>query len=149
MPLSRCLYFSTATDLDPLPHQLRQIVADSQANNLRLSITGCLIQVGQTYIGCLEGRRMHISSRLLAIARDPRHTALTLISYREVDTRWFAGWSLLQPPLHTVLGLIDRVAVDHHFEPRDYREGTYEQLFQDIAALHPVAQAETLLEWGA
>lgn len=90
MNLSRIMYYSEVNpgvDLD-----LRQLLAICQKNNKRDRITGFLFFNKTYFLQVLEGSRDHVSARYHAIAADPRHKNLRLISCTDVQQRAFPTW---------------------------------------------------------
>ena len=93
--LVRLLYASRATS--PIrPDVLAAIVKKSTRNNAALGITGLLCHTDDIYVQVLEGGREAVSTLYNRIARDPQHRDVTLLVYRQVTERHFAGWTMGQ-----------------------------------------------------
>jgi hypothetical protein len=95
--LVRLMYASRALpSLDP--EQAQAILKQSRTWNATLGVTGvlCLCQTGNIFIQVLEGGRMAVNELYNKIARDPRHTDVTLLSFEEIAERRFAGWAMGQ-----------------------------------------------------
>jgi hypothetical protein len=93
--MTRLLYASRAgqTIDDAL---LQSILERSRTHNLEHGITGvlCVYHGGNVFLQALEGARAAVNALYGNIARDPRHTEVTLLDYAEIDERRFAGWRM-------------------------------------------------------
>jgi hypothetical protein len=92
--LVRLLYVSRAVPaLDQ--EELLAILRQSRAHNPAAGITGvlCHCQSG-IFLQALEGGRAPVNRLYAKIVADPRHTQVELLSYDEIDERFFAGWSM-------------------------------------------------------
>jgi len=78
------------------------ILAKSRSYNPEHGITGILCHSGEIFMQVLEGGRAPVNHLYGLIARDPRHTDVTLLHYEEVTERRFAGWTMGQVDLHRV-----------------------------------------------
>ena len=93
--LVRLTYASRAAQ--PLdPEELTHIARRSRAHNAQQGVTGVLCQSGQLFLQVLEGGREPVNRLYNRIARDPRHTEVTLLAYEEITERRFAGWAMGQ-----------------------------------------------------
>ncbi len=93
--LVRLMYASRATaDVDH--DELVAILKRSKAHNPAIGITGVLCLSGGIFLQVLEGGRGPVNALYNRIARDPRHTEVTLLNYDEIPERCFAGWSMGQ-----------------------------------------------------
>lgn len=88
------IYVSVA---DPFigEEDIAAIVERAQQNNARDGLTGALIYNGHNFMQLLEGPADRVEACLAAIGGDPRHSGMTEIRRRTVDTRDFALWSML------------------------------------------------------
>lgn len=73
---------------------LREIVSASQRNNSRDGITGFLIFDKTWFVQILEGDKVQVTETYNRIARDPRHSAATLMNVRDVEARLFPNWTM-------------------------------------------------------
>lgn len=103
MDIYRLTYVSTArpallqTDLDAIGNTARQ-------RNAPADITGLLAFNGTNFMQTLEGPRASVEAVMAAIAADPRHSGLIVISTETVAKRAFEDWamqviSLTAPPI--------------------------------------------------
>lgn len=90
MPLSRLIYHSEAVD----GADTGAILAVSKRNNALAGISGALLDVEPYYVQVLEGGRKALGDTFLRIARDPRHRAVTLCEFVEVERRVFPAWDM-------------------------------------------------------
>ncbi|GAB2585043.1 hypothetical protein Aab01nite_53370 [Paractinoplanes abujensis] len=90
--LSRLLYYSEEHDVGV--HGVLRILDEARAGNQREQITGVLAFDRRWFLQCLEGSREVVTRKFLAIARDPRHTGVTLMAFEEVGERLFPDWSM-------------------------------------------------------
>ena len=100
--LVRLLYASRAVD-DVSQDELLKILSQSRANNPASGITGVLCSSGPIFLQLLEGGRMQVNALYNAIAADPRHRDVVILSYEEISERKFSGWSM---------GLVDLARVN-------------------------------------
>lgn len=92
--LVRLLYASRARALSP--ELVDAILAVSRTRNPEHGITGVLCYSGDIFMQVLEGGRDPVCELFHAIARDPRHHTVRLLSYEEITERRFAGWTMGQ-----------------------------------------------------
>jgi hypothetical protein len=93
MGIYRLIYRSRAV-LPVTQDTISAIVEKSVPNNERLGITGLLLATQTHFFQVLEGSHEAVNEVYHKIARDPRHTNLTLISYSPVPARTFRDWSM-------------------------------------------------------
>ncbi|MBL0914205.1 MAG: BLUF domain-containing protein [Sphingopyxis sp.] len=91
------IYVSVA---DPLirDEDIAAILLTSRRNNARTGLTGALIYNGHNFMQLLEGPAKDVDVCLDAIRADPRHSGMTEVRRRTVETRDFAEWSMLYDP---------------------------------------------------
>lgn len=101
MKLVRLIYASRLAA--PLPKSdIQQILTASHERNGTLAITGYLCVSPSYALQCLEGERDAVNGLYHRIARDPRHTAVTLLRYVEPWRRLFPVWNMgFTPDLST------------------------------------------------
>lgn len=93
--LVRLMYASRAVpavDAEELQALLRQC----RANNPAHGITGVLCFASGVFLQVLEGGRGAVNRLYNRIVADPRHTAVELLAYEDIDERRFAGWAMGQ-----------------------------------------------------
>jgi hypothetical protein len=95
--LVRLLYASRAAE-SVNPDALAAILKRSKAHNPTVGITGvlCFCFNAGVFLQVLEGGRSQVSGLYNAIAHDPRHSDVELLSYEEIGERQFAGWAMGQ-----------------------------------------------------
>jgi Sensors of blue-light using FAD len=74
--------------------QLKVLSLAAQERNLILDVTGALAYSNGWFIQVLEGDKTKVKGLYDTIARDPRHTHLTIVIDDEVAARSFADWSM-------------------------------------------------------
>lgn len=93
--LVRLMYASRAAaaiDAD----EMQALVRHCKAANPKHGITGVLCLSGGIFMQVLEGGRPAVNHLYNRIVADPRHTEVTLLDYREICERRFAGWAMGQ-----------------------------------------------------
>lgn len=80
---------------DDVTAAIDAILARSSERNARDAITGALLFTGSRFVQTLEGTAAGVDAVLARIARDPRHTALTIVDRHVVVVRNFPRWSLI------------------------------------------------------
>ncbi len=97
MELVQLVYYSQNLLKDDDKGQLkllREILATAQRKNAETSITGYLIFDRAWFIQILEGDRAEVRAAYERIARDPRHTGVTLLDTKPIPARTFQSWSM-------------------------------------------------------
>ena len=91
MSITQLVYASTPVGaaLTPEFFNTRQLL------NRSLDVNGMIVVAPDCYIQLLEGTRVAVNKLFAIIAKDPRHTDLTLLRYAEVRRREFHEWDLL------------------------------------------------------
>jgi hypothetical protein len=90
--LSRLIYYSQERDVGT--HGVLRILDEARAGNDREGITGVLAFDRRWFLQCLEGSRDALTRKFLAIARDQRHSGVTLVAFEEVGERLFPNWTM-------------------------------------------------------
>jgi len=77
------------------PQEVRTLVEGSARRNAEQGITGILMTTGELFFQVLEGPQEPVSKLYQAIADDPRHTDVLLLSVEDnVEHRIFPDWSM-------------------------------------------------------
>ncbi|MGC4027874.1 MAG: BLUF domain-containing protein [Steroidobacteraceae bacterium] len=93
--LVRLLYASRAAQ-PPGAKLVAGVLAECQKHNPAHGITGILCYSDKVFLQVLEGGRDEVCETFNAIARDPRHTQVRLLSFEEIHERRFGGWTMGQ-----------------------------------------------------
>ena len=91
--LVRCLYASRATAAIT-DEAVRPIIDVSRRNNQAAGVTGLLCADDRNYVQILEGGREQVSALFKRIMTDNRHNDVTLLSFAEIDTRYYGQWAM-------------------------------------------------------
>lgn len=70
------------------------ILAQAQAHNPALGITGVLCQGQGFFFQVIEGERSRVNALYRRISADPRHQDVDLLHYEEIQERRFGQWSM-------------------------------------------------------
>ena len=109
--LERLVYESTATGSTDSLTNLAAILAQSQRNNERDSLTGVLAAHRERYVQAVEGAPVALDSLLRRLQDDPRHRELKLIGRELITARLFDGWSMASARITPTQGeTLDRLA---------------------------------------
>lgn len=134
MALERLIYASRSVELLK-PEQLDAILKVSATNNAKVGVTGALMYSSREFLQCLEGSREAINQTYARILRDPRHSDLVILDYREVDRRWFSGWGMHHvPPLWSSRQVLLRYSERETFAPSKMSASMAAALLSDLAA---------------
>jgi len=87
------IYISSATSW-PSEDDLKQLLAQSRARNLKRNITGMLLYDNATYMQVLEGREKDVHDIYNSILKDPRNTGNVVLVEEEISQRDFQNWSM-------------------------------------------------------
>ena len=71
-----------------------EIAVASKRNNRQMDVTGMLLHCGDEFVQVLEGAQQQVMALYERIARDPRHTQLTIIGTDRAEARRFPDWSM-------------------------------------------------------
>ena len=93
MTLMRLIYVSRMTEACDMA-AIQEILAVSRVNNKERSITGMLCYDPRFFMQCLEASKDVVNELYVEIARDTRHTDVTLLEYQEIEERIFGEWSM-------------------------------------------------------
>jgi hypothetical protein len=91
--LFRAVYVSAASH-DLTDEELAAILDVSRRNNAARGVTGALAYHDLAFVQVLEGPEAAVEALLATIARDPRHTEVTVCDRARVDERAFGAWSM-------------------------------------------------------
>jgi len=95
--LHRLVYYSmnkvrgTPTDLSDA---VAAILVSSQANNVRVGLTGALIFNTGVFAQVLEGSLAEVEKAFERIQRDVRHGDVQVLAFEKVASRGFPYWSM-------------------------------------------------------
>lgn len=78
---------------------IEDILSTAQVHNPDNGITGLLCYSNNVFVQVLEGGREQVNRLFQALARDPRHSDITLLHYQEVSERLYANWSMARVAL--------------------------------------------------
>jgi hypothetical protein len=74
--------------------ELGRILASARKNNVKQGVTGALIFSDDYFAQVLEGPRESINAIFEGIECDPRHSHVTIIHFKPIQTRQFSNWSM-------------------------------------------------------
>jgi hypothetical protein len=74
--------------------EIDAILAASQRNNMRLSVTGALIFNSGVFAQVLEGARPDVEATFERIQRDARHGKAQVLAFEPTPDRSFPSWSM-------------------------------------------------------
>lgn len=84
-------YTGTAESVDQTLHN---ICTTSQSFNILHNITGVLFYHNQKFLQLIEGDKADLELLMMKISADKRHSDITIIVNKEVDTRGFEKWKM-------------------------------------------------------
>ncbi len=111
--LVRLTYASTATFKSDrsggIEVEVARILAASRRNN-RAKEVGGVLHYGEGYFfQALEGQRATVDELYNRIAEDSRHRDVKILTFEDVDDRYFADWSMKYVPLENqIQRMLDR-----------------------------------------
>jgi hypothetical protein len=91
--LFHLIYVSRAVRALPAS-RVESILAVSRLRNAALNLTGMLLYADDSFIQTLEGARADVEKVFASIAKDPRHSGVTVLAREPIAARNFAGWSM-------------------------------------------------------
>ncbi len=91
--LINCVYASAATH-DFTTADLTARLEQSRANNQRQDVTGMLLYTPGSFFQVLEGDPAAVAAIFARVAKDPRHTRITVIIEEPIAQWTFGAWSM-------------------------------------------------------
>jgi hypothetical protein len=74
--------------------ELVALLGKSQANNIKIGLTGLLVHKDGQFMQLLEGSEVAVRATLKKIEVDTRHTSITTLLEGTTDDRQFSEWSM-------------------------------------------------------
>jgi len=93
MSLVRLIYVSRIAETCDM-EEIEKILKVSRRKNAERDITGMLCYDPTFFMQCLEGPKDAVNELYADIARDGRHTRVTLLEYRDIEDRVFPEWTM-------------------------------------------------------
>lgn len=87
------IYISSATSW-PSEEDLKELLEQSRARNLRQNITGMLLYDNATYMQVLEGTEEDVHDIYNSIVKDPRNNSNVILLEEQISERDFPNWSM-------------------------------------------------------
>lgn len=118
--LVRLIYASrwNVPDGRVLDDEVRKIVIASMNNNRLVNVTGLLLVHDGWFVQVLEGPAASVSETYERVARDPRHTDVTLIEVAPARARAFRDWNMTERRLTALQGpILARYGQAETFDP--------------------------------
>ncbi len=73
---------------------LKELLSQSQTNNLRDDITGMLLYSAGAFVQVLEGGQQEVDTLYAKIVMDERHKNIIKLAYGRLEKRIFPTWSM-------------------------------------------------------
>jgi Sensors of blue-light using FAD len=132
--LIRLVYASTAQSGVDL-NEFKRILLQAQANNHRRDLTGMLAFNSKIFLQALEGSREQINDLYAKLIRDPRHTSVTLLNYKEIEERHWANWSMgFAAPNTDNRALFLKYSQQSIFNPYNMKADAVEKMLMELAS---------------
>jgi hypothetical protein len=132
--LIRLVYASTAQSGVDL-NEFKRILLQAQANNHRRDLTGMLAFNSKIFLQALEGSRDQINDLYAKLLRDPRHTSVTLLNYKEIEERHWANWSMgFAAPNTDNRALFLKYSQQSIFNPYNIKADAVEKMLMELAS---------------
>ncbi len=93
MSLVRLIYVSQMTEECDIA-AIQDILKVARSRNPKCNVTGMLCYDPRFFMQCLEGPKDAVNELYGDIARDGRHTQVTLLEYQDIEKRSFGSWSM-------------------------------------------------------
>ncbi|MGE0595833.1 MAG: BLUF domain-containing protein [Hyphomonadaceae bacterium] len=90
--LQRLIYCSDRED----GGDLAALLATAAHRNKGRGVTGLLIADARSFLQVLEGERATLAALFQTIARDPRHSRVTLVSVEDIRSQSYPAWGMSQ-----------------------------------------------------
>lgn len=89
----RILYFSTAR-ANVSQDDVDGIVSHASEKNKAKGITGALAYNGRNFCQLLEGEEDSVMALMSILEADPRHSGFKILDRKEIESPYFADWSM-------------------------------------------------------
>lgn len=119
---------------------IENILTQAKRNNEKHAITGILSFNHNYFLQCLEGGRAAVNQTYQQIISDPRHSDAVILSYEQVDYRYFANWSMAFVPSSSLTHeMIMSYGISKDFNPFDMSGESALLLLTELAEHIPTA----------
>jgi non-ribosomal peptide synthetase component F len=140
--LIRLIYVSTAQDNVNLD-EFKRILQQAQLNNQRHDLTGMLAFNSKIFLQALEGSRDTVNTLYGNLLKDRRHHTVALLSYKEIDERAWANWSMgFAAPSSSNRALFLKYSSQSAFNPYIMKADATEKMLLELAgtaiAMEPI-----------
>ena len=132
--LIRLVYASTAQSGVDL-NEFKRILLQAQTNNHRRDLTGMLAFNSKIFLQALEGSRDQVNDLYAKLLRDPRHTTVTLLNYKEIEERHWSNWSMgFAAPNTDNRALFLKYSQQSVFNPYNMKADAVEKMLMELAS---------------
>jgi hypothetical protein len=83
-------------------HEIPDLLKQARLANAKHELTGMLLYIGGAFVQVLEGQPAMVEAVFGTIARDKRHTQVTLITKETIAERAYEGWTMSHKTLDPV-----------------------------------------------
>jgi len=90
-----CLIYVSEANYAMTVEEVQVLIAQSQAFNKSMGVTGCLLYQDGLFMQMLEGAEATISGLFERIKTDPRHHSVQIVMQSKAHRRIFTGWSMV------------------------------------------------------
>jgi hypothetical protein len=116
-----------------LDEEVRKIVIASMNNNRLVNVTGLLLVHDGWFVQALEGPAASVRETYERVAKDERHTEVTLLEVAPAKARAFRDWNMTERRLTALQGpILARFGQEEAFDPAKL---TGKQAFELLSAL--------------
>ena len=131
MFLTRLIYVSTLCESCD-SKALDDILDISRDHNKQSHLTGLLSHNQKYFLQCIEGSRDAVNNTYNHILNDPRHSNVTILYYKEIDSRQFGDWSMGDIPQSSLTALLNlQFSTSEQFNPYEMSgESAYQMLLE-------------------
>lgn len=120
---------------------IEQILTSARVNNTAIGVTGMLCFHRKYFLQCLEGSRTRVNETYQRILKDPRHTNIVLLDYREIEHREFTEWSMGYMPESSLTEAINmKYSGTPEFTPYEMKGESCHQMMVELRQTVPVIE---------
>jgi hypothetical protein len=125
---------------------VRSITGASEDSNAACGVTGVLLASRTHFLQVLEGNFEAVNAVFRRIARDERHTQLSIISFSVVDARLFDGWGMRGIGAFDFNKSIEKELKDKYGEEEGGIHFPLEE-WQVLAMINDIKMTQELPDW--
>ncbi len=125
---------------------VREILHTSEQHNTEDHLSGVLLASSRHFMQVIEGPFEKVNDTFMRIARDPRHSAIKLVSFGTIDARMFSDWSMRGIGIFDLNKELEARLIDKYGQESGGLHFPLEE-WMALAMIHDLNMVSDLPEW--